>query len=112
MTPATLPHKYGAGTRLSSAYTAGLDGRPHAKHYGGMGSAATKAWLTGRKERDAAKEAEKKRRANAYPKLVTELLKELNDRAALARTDPRNGVQHQDRANAIDALLRDLGEIT
>lgn len=41
-------HIYGAGTRLSSAYTAGVDGKRFAKHFGDKKSAAYRAWQEGR----------------------------------------------------------------
>ncbi len=47
------PHTYGAGTRLSSAYTAGRNGLPLPPHVG-RGSVAAKAWRIGRNERVAA----------------------------------------------------------
>ena len=41
------PHQYGYGSRLSSAYTAGVDGKPYPQHNGPKSSAAYKAWLSG-----------------------------------------------------------------
>ena len=45
------PHTYGAGTRLSSAYTAGRNGLPLPRHSAVRGSAAAKAWQQGHDER-------------------------------------------------------------
>lgn len=44
------PHRYAAGTRLSSAYTAGRKGLPFARHFGTKSSSAYKAWKLGRDE--------------------------------------------------------------
>lgn len=52
-----MPHIYKAGTRLSSAYTAGVNGLPFAKHFGGRTSAAYRAWKAGR---DQAKRGKRK----------------------------------------------------
>lgn len=108
MKPATaLPHIYGYGSRLSSAYTAGVDGKPHAKHFGGMNSKATKAWLAGRNERNSTETTEKDRRANAYPELVAAL------RNLMLRCDGEEGVR-ADGSNIqtmqASALLAKLGE--
>ena len=100
--PATaLPYIYGAGTRLSSAYTAGFNSEPHAKHFGGMSSAATKAWLTGKAERERLLQVEKDRRANAYPRLVAELKR-------LCVEIPRQLGSDTPFSND---LLRELGEL-
>ncbi len=50
------PHTYGAGTRLSSAYTAGRNGLPLPRYCAVRGSAAAIAWQHGHDER-LAKEA-------------------------------------------------------
>lgn len=51
MTDRSNPHRYGFKSRLSSAYTAGRDGKPAAPHFGDKTSAAYKAWKLGRDER-------------------------------------------------------------
>ncbi len=52
------PHTYGAGTRLSSAYTAGRNGLPLPRYCAVRGSAAAIAWQHGHDER-VAKEAKR-----------------------------------------------------
>lgn len=47
------PHTYGAGTRLSSAYTAGRDGLPCPAYCRDRTSAAYKAWAEGKRQREA-----------------------------------------------------------
>ena len=42
------PYTYGAGTRLSSLYTAGLDGKPLPSYATDETSAGYKAWKAGR----------------------------------------------------------------
>lgn len=44
------PHIYGAGTRLSDAYTMGRDGQPCPRYCAEKTSAAYKAWKRGRDE--------------------------------------------------------------
>lgn len=44
------PHTYGAGTRLSEAYTKGRDGLPLPPFFSEPGSAAKKAWQRGHDE--------------------------------------------------------------
>lgn len=44
-------YTYGAGTRLSSAYTLGRDGKPCPPHSSEKTSAAYEAWKTGREVR-------------------------------------------------------------
>lgn len=46
----TNPHVYGAGTRLSEAYTIGRDGLPCPRHYAEKGSLTRQAWQRGRNE--------------------------------------------------------------
>ena len=45
------PHVYGAGTRLSSLYTMGFDGKPFPKYGGNKTSAGFKAWQKGKFDR-------------------------------------------------------------
>ncbi len=54
----TTPQAYtfGAGTRLSSAYTQGRKGLPCPKHSSEPSSAAFHAWQTGRREWNAIKD--------------------------------------------------------
>lgn len=52
--PAENPHKYGAGTRLSEAYSMGRDGQPCPRYCAEKTSAARKAWKRGRDEWKAA----------------------------------------------------------
>jgi hypothetical protein len=44
------PHVYGAGTRLSEAYTAGRDGLPCPRHYAEPSSLTRQAYERGRAE--------------------------------------------------------------
>lgn len=46
--PTNRAYIYGAGTRLSSAYTQGYDGLPLAKHHGN--GAAKTAWECGKRD--------------------------------------------------------------
>ena len=50
VTAPTHPHTYGAGTRLSSAYTMGRKGLPCPKHSSEPSSAAYRAWKAGNRE--------------------------------------------------------------
>jgi hypothetical protein len=43
-------HTYGAGTRLSSLYTAGRNGLPRPRYAGDTTSAGSKAWREGHRE--------------------------------------------------------------
>lgn len=45
------PHKYQVGTRLSSLYTLGRDGKPYPKYGGVKTSAGYRAWKLGHDER-------------------------------------------------------------
>lgn len=113
-------HTYEAGTRLSSAYTAGRNGEPHAKHYGGMDSPATKAWLEGHNERKASEQAEIERRSSAYPRLV-EALRKANDRlryivdqeGKFPKVVKINGASLRlETCLETETLFRELGEVT
>jgi hypothetical protein len=52
----TNPHVYGAGTRLSSAYTIGRDGKPCPRYCAERTSAAHRAWKLGHDEFVASRE--------------------------------------------------------
>ena len=45
------PHTQGYKSRLSVAYTDGLEGRPYAKHHGPVTSKAHAAWVQGKRDK-------------------------------------------------------------